>query len=329
MSLAYKANSADVLTDVLGTLRLKGRVFCSSEFSAPWSMKLPPSNFAHFHVVERGGGWLKLHGEEGTVPLASGDLVVVPHGRGHVLSDSPKTKPVPLDKLLARKSAEQHILRHGGGGAQTHMICGSFEFENATENPVLSLLPPLIHIRSYGGGGGGGRASEWLELTLKLLAHEARHARQGSGTVITRLTDIIFVQAVRAWIEDQPLDQGGWLGALRDLQIGAALGLIHRVPERAWSVARLAGEVGMSRSPFAAKFTALVGVPPLSYLSRWRMQLAASLLQNEKLNISEVAARVGYDSEAAFSKAFKRRFGLAPSAYRRQNSQTVVAQIAA
>jgi AraC-like DNA-binding protein len=204
-------------------------------------------------------------------------------------------------------------MRHGGGGAVSYFTCGSFEFQSPAESPLLSLLPPLIHIR--------GEAEEWLASALQLLVYEARHARPGAKAMISRLTDVIFVQAVRIWMANQPADEAGWLGALRDPRIGAALGLIHRAPERAWSVSALAREVAMSRSPFAARFTALVGEPPLAYLTRWRMHLAMSLLRSDTLSVSEVARRVGYESAAAFSKAFKRRFGLAPGASRRRNSQ--------
>jgi AraC-like DNA-binding protein len=310
----------DVLTDVLKTLRLRGRVFCCSEMTAPWAMSLPESGYAHFHVIERGGAWVRLTNEKQAHPLASGDLVILPHGRGHVLSDSPQTKPVPLRQLIKGNTASCHLMQHGGGGAQTLMTCGSFVFENAGQNPLIAVLPPLIHIH-----GNRGRSAEWLEPTLRMLAEEARHPRPGSETLVARLIDIIFVQAVRVWLETQPSAQGGWLGALRDPQIGAALGLLHHEPQRAWSVQTLAHEVAMSRSPFAARFTALVGEPPLAYLTRWRMQLAAEFLLRERLNVSEVAGRIGYDSEAAFSKAFKRHYGQSPLAFRRQQEQAAVA----
>ncbi len=155
-----------------------------------------------------------------------------------------------------------------------------------------------------------------------MLAYEARHRRPGSETLIARLIDIILVQAVRAWVEEQPHDQGAWLGALRDPQIGVAIGLIHREPQRNWSVSALAREVGMSRSIFASKFSSLVGEPPLTYLTRWRLWQASRLLAEGGLSVGEAALRVGYESEAAFSKAFKRRFGQSPIAYRRGQVQT-------
>jgi len=320
MAKLTSLEQADALTDVLKTLKLRGRVFCCSELYAPWAMSLPTSDYAHFHVVERGSAWLQLADENQPRPLASGDLVIVPHGRGHVLSDNPKTRPKPLSQLIKSGTGGTggcYLMEFGGGGALTQMICGSFQFDNDLRSPLRSILPALIHLRHE-----QSRLSEWLEPTLRMLAHEARQPRPGSETLISRLLDIIFVQALRAWIVSEPQESGGWLGALRDPQIGTALGLMHREPERAWSVDSLAQAVSMSRSPFAAKFSALVGEPPLTYLTRWRMHLASSLLTSERLNVGEVAERIGYQSDAAFSKAFKRHFGYSPLTMKRAQLNT-------
>jgi AraC-like DNA-binding protein len=307
---------ADVLTDVLKTLKLRGRVFCCSALSAPWAMSLPTSDYAHFHFIERGSAWLQLAEEKQPRSLASGDLIIVPHGRGHVLSDHPKTRPKPLSQLLkgsqGGNAGECHLMEFGGGGAPTQMICGSFQFDNDESSPLRSILPALVHLTHE-----QSRLGDWLDPTLKMLAHEARQPRPGSETLISRLLDIIFVQALRVWIAAEPQPSGGWLGALRDPQIGAALGLMHHEPSRNWSVDTLAQAVSMSRSPFAAKFSALVGEPPLTYLTRWRMHLASSLLASERLNIGEVAERIGYQSDAAFSKAFKRHYGYSPQTAKR------------
>lgn len=321
MATVTSLEQMDVLTDVLKTLHLRGRVFCCSELSAPWAMSLPASNCAHFHVVERGGAWLRLAEEKQPRPLASGDLIIVPHGRGHTLSDHPKTRAKPLAQLIKGgtngETGGHHLMELGGGGALTQMICGSFQFDQSNSPPLLAVLPPVIHLRQE-----HGRVSEWLEPALKMLALEARQSRPGSVTLVSRLLDIIFVQALRAWMATEPPASGGWLGALRDPQIGAALGLIHREPARAWSVETLAQAVSMSRSPFAARFSALVGEPPMTYLTRWRMRMASSLLTSERLNVSEVAERIGYQSEAAFSKAFKRHFGHPPLTMKRAQATT-------
>jgi AraC-like DNA-binding protein len=317
MAVVASLEKPDALTDVLDMLKPRGRVFCCSELSAPWAMSLPADGYARFHVIERGGAWLIMEGAKQVTPLASGDLVILPHGNGHVLADSPKTKPVPINRLVKGITDSAILLQHGGGGPQTLMTCGSFQIINGDFNPLLAVLPPLIHILS-----GRGQLDEWLEPTLRMLAYEARHPRPGSETLVARLIDIILVQAVRVWVEEQPHDRGGWLGALRDPQIGAALGLIHREPQRNWSVSALAHEVAMSRSIFAAKFSSLVGEPPLTHLTRWRLWQASRLLAEGTLSVGETALRVGYESEAAFSKAFKRHFGQSPLAYRRGQVQT-------
>jgi AraC-like DNA-binding protein len=305
----------DVLTDVLDSLGLQGRLFCRSVLSAAWCLGLPAGDHAHFHVIERGGAWLHLEGDKAPLALSSGDLVVLPHGGGHRLSDSPGRPAVPLQRLLQGKGAGRcTLLRHGGGGAETSMICGSFAFRQRQGHPLLSLLPPVIHV-----SGEAGRAPEWLDATLRVLASESRSSSPGRETIVARLIDILFVQVLRIWLADQPAG-GGWLGALKDPRIGAALAAIHEQPSRPWSVSELAAYARLSRSPFAARFTALVGEPPLTYVTRWRMQVAAGLLRRETLSIGEVAARVGYESEPAFSKAFKRATGVAPGAFRRQQA---------
>ncbi len=310
----WRADAADVLTTVMDAVRLRSRVFCRSELKAPWGMALKRSDYAHFHVIERGGAWLRIAGKE-PVALAGGDLVVVPHGTGHTLADSLVTKARPLADMAGHRASEGGcvVMRGGGAGAETQLVCGSFRFERRDAHPLLELLPPLIHLRP-----AETPAADWLEATLRFLAWETRESKPGTETIVSRLTDVLFVQVLRAWIETAPEGRGGWLGALRDRQIGSALAHLHRSPERDWTNASLAEAVGMSRSRFAARFTALVGEPPLAYLSRWRLETAAGLLQAGAPGLAEVASRVGYESEAAFSKAFRRRFGVPPGAYRRR-----------
>ncbi|HBL25509.1 MAG TPA: AraC family transcriptional regulator [Acidobacteria bacterium] len=312
-AIRYRSNGGDVLADVLGTLRLRSRVFCRSDLRAPWAMTLRSCDYAHFHVVEQGNAWLRLERRREALPLATGDLVIVPHGRGHTLADTPDAPPVPLERLPRQEAGGHYVLRHGGSGAATQILCGAFELGLGSDNPVLAALPPVLHVPGQSAGTGA-----WLGPLLQLLLHEARQPRPGTGTILTRLTDVIFVQAVRVWLDAQPEGGGGWLGALRDPQVGAALAHLHREPERDWSVTELAAAVGLSRSPFAARFRELVGEPPLTYLTRWRMRLAASLLRDGQLTLRELAERSGYESEAAFSKAFKRQLGLSPRTFRQR-----------
>jgi AraC-like DNA-binding protein len=309
MKIDYGDNASDVLSLVLNTLQFKGEVFCYSKFTAPWAIRLKAKNYAPFHFIERGQVRLKLEKSGAEAFLASGDFVVLPHGGAHILRDNDKTQPVNAERLLEKR--EDHILRHGGGGVETTSVCGGFTFESEIGNPIFSVLPELIHVPR-----DKMRTYAWLEPMLRLLAHEAQNPSEGSGSIIAHLTAIIFVQAVRSWIEMQPESQNGWLWALRDKQISAAMNLIHRNPNHPWTVAKLASEVGMSRSPFAGKFTSLVGEPPLTYLTKWRMKLAAGYLRNDQFNIREIAEHVGYESQASFTKAFKRNFRISPKEYR-------------
>src|SRR5262245_3484761 len=309
MRIDYGDAALDVLTTVLNALQFKGKVFCYSRFTAPWAIRLEPKDFAHFHFFERGQGWVQIEETGAETAAVGGDLVIFPHGGAHVLRDNQKTKAVNVEELLPCRNVL--TLNHGGGGAETTMVCGAFTFGDQIGNPILPLLPDLIHVPRE-----RIHSAIWLEPMLRLLAHEAQHPREGSGSIIGHLTGIIFVQAVRAWIEAQPEGQGGWLGALRDKQITSALNLMHQQPEERWTIARLASAVGMSRSPFATKFTSLVGDPPLAYLTKWRMNLAAGYLRDDQSSIREIAERVGYESPASFTNAFKRSFSVSPREYK-------------
>ena len=315
MSEYLEHEGTDVLADVLDSLKLRGRFFCRCELSAPWALGFGAGFFSHFHVITSGSCWLQLQDGSAPVALEEGDLVlVIPRGAGYQLCDDLRTQPIPLEELVGNsRGGMRAVIRHGAGGPETGLICGAFEFQGARADSSLAVLPSWIRVskrESY--------ANEWLSVTLRFLQKETREPGMGSETIITRLIDVIFVEAVRAWLKEQPQGAAGWLGALRDPAIGAALGLIHKSPEKAWTVAMLAGQVGMSRSPFAARFTELAGLSPMSYLKRWRMQVAARLLNDPALSLSKIAERVGYESAAAFSRVFKREFGAAPAQYRRR-----------
>jgi len=317
----------DVLTDVLETVRVVAACYGRMEATAPWGIRVRPGEDAKFHVVLEGRARLIVDGVGEPIELSAGDIVALPHGHAHSLLDDPSVPdaaviepaPVPepttqpLEELLVcRPRGDNSVLRVGGGGQSSTIVSGRFRFEDRKNNPLLSVLPPVITLR-----GEMGKSVRWLEPTLKFIACEAQSGRPGSQTVIARLADVLFIQIVRGHLASLPVDGSGWLGALADAQIGAALGHIHQSPEQDWTVQSLAAKVAMSRSAFASRFMRLVGEPPLSYVTRWRMQKAASMLRDGKQTLAEVAAQVGYDSEAAFSKAFKRAVGSAPGAYRR------------
>jgi AraC-like DNA-binding protein len=304
--------SADPLSDVLRALRLQGNLFCRSEFSAPWSVAFPAGP-AFFHLVERGSCWVSAPEAGAAVELRPGDLAVLPRGRGHRLAHRRATDGVPLEDVLRiARPRRAATLRWGGGGARTHLICGTFQLDAPGRDALLSMLPPILRV-----AGHGGRPAEWLDVSLRFLGAEIRESAPGAELAASRIVDLIFIQTVRLWLSRQSPAPTGWLRALGDPQIGAALGRLHADVARAWTIGALAREVGMSRSRLAARFRALVGEPPIRYLARHRMRLAASLLREGRLRVHEIASRLGYESEAAFSRAFKRYNGKSPRAFQR------------
>ncbi len=317
--------TTDVLTDVLETVRVGAACYGRVEAAAPWGFGVEADEEdAKFHVVLSGECWLEVERQE-PVHLRGGDLVALPHGHAHALRDVPSSPIRPLRELFTGSSGKcQASINVGGEGASATLVTGSFHFEDRRNNPLLSVLPPLIVLP-----GEMSHNVHWLEPTLKFIACEAASGRPGSQTVVSRLADVLFIQIVRGYLASLPPGASGWLGALGDAQIGSALGLIHQSPELDWTVQSLAARVAMSRSAFASRFARLVGEPPLAYVTRWRMQKAAGLLRQSSATLADIAERVGYDSEAAFSKAFKRAVGSAPGAYRRAAKASVIPAAAA
>ena len=319
MPVLLDTTGTDVLADVLDSLKLRGRIFCRCDLSAPWALRFAAGDFAHFHVVERGTGWLRVQGRADAVALQSGDLLLVMPGHGNQLSDNPATPSIPVGELVAEsESGIAAVLRHGGGGDRVNLICGAFDFSSPSAKSFLSVLPAWILVPNAERPG-----NEWLDATMRFVTRETHHPVMGAATVITSLIVVLFVEAIRTWLKEQPEGAAGWLGALRDPSIGTALGLIHKTPDKRWTVPALSAAVGLSRSPFAAKFTALVGQSPMAYLKRWRLQLAATLLREEGVTLTNVAERLGYESTAAFSRAFTREFGTSPGRYRHKDRSTV------
>ena len=308
---------ADPLGEALHFLRMNGAYYCRSELTAPWGLTIPPTpGYLWFHVVTSGRLWLET-GDEERDWIQLGDLALVPHGDGHVLrSDPGVAAPGILDLEREVVSDRYEILRHGGGGAPTGLICGAVRFAHPAAGNLIEILPRTIRVEA-----SNSPRLEWMQGILRLMASEAAELRPGSEAVITRLGDILVIQAIRAWIESDPAAQKGWLGALQDPQIGRAISNVHRDPARNWTVASLAGELAMSRSAFAARFTELVGEPVMSYVARWRMQVAVAALKEEGATVSQLADRLGYRSEAAFSRAFKRVIGVSPGAIRRSGEE--------
>jgi AraC-like DNA-binding protein len=308
------ASPVDPLGEALHFLRMTGTSYCRSELTAPWGLELPArTGCLSFHVVMTGRCSLEIEGE-GSRLLHPGEFALVPHGEGHRLTSAPGVPAPGIDTLRHEMVSERYaILRHGGGGAPTTLICGAVRFEHPAAHHLVKLLPRVIHVEA-----SISPQMDWMQSTLRLMAAEASALRPGGETVITRLADILVIQAIRSWIEHDPAAQTGWLGALHDEQIGRAITLVHRDVARSWTVASLASEVAMSRSAFAARFTELVGEPAMQYVARWRMHVAVTWLKEEDVGLGDLASRLGYQSEAAFSRAFKRFMGVSPGAVRRR-----------
>lgn len=303
----------DAVGDALHFLRMSGVFYCRSEFTAPWAIDLPPlEDCLMFHVVTSGSCVLEVSGSKDHV-LQPGGFALVPHGAGHRLASEAGVPGARLFDLPREQVSDRYeILRLGGGGTPTTVICGVVRFDHPAADRLTKLLPRVIVVDAW-----GSPEAEWIQSTLRLMAVEAKERRPGGETVITRLADILVIQAVRSWMATDSAARTGWLGALRDGQIGHAIALIHREPARPWTLASLANEVAMSRSAFSARFTELVGEPAMHYIARWRMHVALMWLREEDVPVGEMASRLGYESEAAFSRAFKRFLGCGPGAVRR------------
>ena len=319
----------DVLSDVLSSVKLQGSVYCRAEFSAPWGIEAQmPEGRANFIVVTRGNCFLEIEGENKSASLAGGDLIVLPRQATYFLRDAPESETIPIQNLFQHNcSVKQNGIKEikwgGGGGATCELIVGCFEFEggDARFNPLLSVLPAVLHVR-----GEAGQIMPWLNQTLGFIAFEVNSDAPGAEAAVSRLTDILFIQAVRAYIngcaQKKPDEcQNGWLRAISDRQIGQALSAIHELPGEKWTVAALAARAGMSRAAFAARFANLVGKPPHEYLTEWRMHRANHFLRGEKRTLAEVSSSLGYESEAAFSKAFKRTTGVSPGSARKAKAE--------
>jgi AraC-like DNA-binding protein len=315
----------DVLSDVLRAVRLTGAVYFDFELSSPWVAEAPPAReiAAHvmpgaqrvieYHLVARGACWGSVVGEP-PLRLSAGDLILFPQGDRHVLSSEPGRRAAPDTSLYVRPTTPLPLVyeRGGGGPDRARIICCFLGCDERPFNPLLAALPRTIHLSGAGSEGAGG----WLGTLPDIAIRESSTARAGRDNILARLSELMFVGAVRRYIETLPAAGTGWLAGLRDPVVGQALAALHADPTRPWTVEELARAVGVSRSVLADRFTAMVGEPPMQYLALWRMQSASRLLL-EGESVAQAASGVGYESEAAFSRAFKRLVGTAPATWRR------------
>ena len=314
----------DALSVALTSVRMTGAIFADAICTAPWGFGVPAMDrAAHilapgtehvvgYHLVTEGKAVVGLDGVE-DVFLAVGDVVIFPHGDPHTVTNGNPSELIDSGASLGKWLAgDISPMRIGGGGETTRFACGYFGCERHAARLFLAGLPRIIKLNIRGDAAG-----EWLESSIRHLLAEAASQRPGRAVLLAKMAEALFIETLRRYTDLLPAEASGWLAGARDPVVGAALALLHRQPCHPWTVAELAAKAGASRSLLAERFAELLGEPPLTYLARWRLQLAARLLQTSRKTILHVAVDVGYESEAAFNRAFKREFGLPPAQYRR------------
>ena len=315
----------DALSEVLRLVRLTGAVFLNAELSAPWAMQSPPSHvlaeafmpdaehMIEYHLVVEGQCFIKVV-DEPPLKLEQGDLVMVTRGDAHRMSSEAQPTVPVLSSDAVKFPAAGTIAtpRYGGGGEKTRLVCGYLAIDHRLCAALISALPRVFRVNT-----GNSEVSTWLQTYLRIRVVERGEDQPGGACVLGKLSELMFVEAIRRYVESLPEEQSGWLSGLKDPYVGKVLGLMHGSPTQAWTVESLAREVGLSRSALADRFSALLGKSPMQYLTQWRLTLAAHLLRTTSKSASTVAFEVGYESEAAFNRAFRREFGAPPAAWRR------------
>jgi AraC-like DNA-binding protein len=319
----------DALSDVLRVAHLTGGVFLHAEFFEPWCVAAqlspqycepflgPTSHLILYHYVAEGRLRVQIQGEE-PFELAAGEVVMFPRNDMHLLGGQLDLPPVVASDVIVKSpNGGLYKIRLGGDGAHTRLVCGFLGCDSVESNLLISTLPRALRLNVEEGS-----AAEWIRSTFQYAADEVATGRPGSETVMAKLSELLFVESVRRYADTLTEDETGWLAGLRDNYVARALALFHRDIARSWTVDELGREVGLSRSALAERFTRLIGIAPMHYLANWRMQVAAQKLRTSSASLAEVANTVGYESEAAFSRAFKKAFLTAPATWRRSHSTT-------
>jgi AraC-like DNA-binding protein len=323
----------DVLSDVLLAVRLTGAVFFDVEARAPFLSETPgvgeiggqvlagAEHVISFHIVTEGSCWAETVDRSAPpVQVHAGDIVVFPGGNANIMASSPGMRGKP-DRAAYYRPADRTLpisLATGGtsGDPRTRLVCGFLGCDTRPFNPLLDALPRIVHVPL------STESRQWLENLVGMAVRASGTEGAGQEAMLAKLAELLFVEAIRAHLNRLPEDARDWLAGLRDPQVGSALRLLHGQPAHAWTPQLLAHEIGMSRSSFSERFTTYVGIPPMHYLGRWRLQLASRLLEGGTISVGQAAAAVGYQSEAAFNRAFKREVGQAPGAWRRGRERT-------
>lgn len=319
----------DALSEVLAAVRLSGAVFLELELRAEWSYLTAPArdiadvlmpeadHVIPYHLVTEGKCYARLVDGD-PVELNVGDLILFPAGDRHVLATASdaalRLKPIDItgESLKLRKRGEIASFRKGGSGKSTRIVCGFLACDRRLAEPIILSLPRLFKVSMRDGG-----TAAWVQSSIRYSVGESASARPGSAIVLARLSEVLFAEAIRHYMDELPPGQSGWFAALRDRYVGRTLALLHEQPAYPWTVDALAAKVGLSRSALGERFSALLGMPPMQYLTRWRISLAAAQLRETAVPIVQLAAQVGYESESAFNRAFRREFGLPPAAWRK------------
>jgi len=305
-------NHQDVFSEVFSTLRLQSNLYFRAQFSGEFSIEIPREpRTVRFHLVREGECYLKVPGIQ-PVLIRKGDLALVPDGASQSLCSTADLKPVSLSKVLDDNGIENGTLKYGKGAEQMSLLCGYCSFDEAVDHPILTELPALMVINPF-----ELESEPSATMALELLSLEAEHEEPGMTGILSRMLEIIFIQSVRRITASQVGSQRGFIAALRDPKLSKALSIIHTKPEESWTINNLAQKAGMSRARFADRFTNIVGIPPISYLTKWRLMKSRSLLSTTNLKMEEIASRCGYASTSAFSRRFKEEFQVGPGAYRK------------
>lgn len=314
----------DALSDVLRVVRLKGGVFLHAEFSAPWCIASQitaedcgalvegAEHLVLYHYVVEGRLAAQIPNGK-PVEIGAGEVVIFPHNHKHLLGSHLDLPPVSIRQVVRPSpGGGLWVVRHGGGGEPTRIVCGFLGCNRFEGNPLTDALPPILHFDTR-----QGNAAAWMKSSLEFAADEVAARRAGSETVLAKLSELLFVEALRRYVDGLPEEETGWLAGLKDPFVSRALSLLHGAVAKEWTVDDLGREVGLSRSALADRFTRLIGEPPMRYLARWRIQVAAHQLRSSDAPLARIAEQVGYESEAAFNRAFKRSFGVPPATWRR------------